>query len=94
MVFVLISTTTVILCRRVSERICHLLFTHDLKVSMSRDLEQFGFQCWIEAQLHVVTCKSQAIDKDASACHQLVMNMQVTKCSCDLHLIVGSTKAC
>ena len=32
--------------------------------------------------------------KDTSACHKWVMNLQVTQCSCDLHLIIGSTEKC
>ena len=75
--FVLMNTTTMIPCRRVSysEGTDHLFFSHDLKVNESQDLQQFHFQCWIELQLHVVTHKSQAIDKDKSARHKRVMNL-------------------
>ena len=32
--------------------------------------------------------------KDTSACHKRVMNLQVTQCFGDLHLIIGSTGKC
>ena len=76
------------------EGIGHLLFSHDLKVNNSREQQQFDFQCWIELQLHVASCKSQAINKDKSACHKRVMNLQVTRWSGELHLIIGSTNKC
>ena len=62
MAFALMNTTTMIACKMCStEGISHLLFSRDLKVSKSQDLQQFVFQCWIEVQMYVVTCKSQAI---------------------------------